>query len=74
MRFVSPVLFLAAAGGVSWYNGQHADRALVLPFMDVIDPGADALRQGELSVIVLIGVAVVLGVRDVLGALRARQE
>lgn len=66
MRFLSPLLFAAAAAGVGWYNGQHADRALVLPFMDVLDATAanDPKRQGELTVLVFAGLAVALGVRE----------
>lgn len=73
MRAFSPVLFFAAAAGVFWYNGQHTDRALVLPFMDVIDPGAasDPVRQGQLTVQILVGVGVVLAWRAIFAHWRA---
>lgn len=69
MRFFSPLLFLAAAGGVYAYNSQQLNQALVLPFMDLIDASSvgNPARQGQLTVQVLIGVALVLGVRDVYG-------
>lgn len=76
MRFLSPILFAAAAAGVAWYNAQQADRALVLPFMDLLDSSAanDPKRQGELTVLVLAGLAIALGVREGVRWARERSE
>ena len=66
MRFLSPVVFALAAVGVAFYNAQDSGRALVLPFVDVLDASAagDPKRQGELTVLVLAGLALALGVRE----------
>jgi hypothetical protein len=74
MRFYSPILFLVAAGGVYAYNSQQVNQALVLPFMDWIDASSvgNPARQGQLTVQVLLGVALALGVRDAFGWWRDR--
>jgi hypothetical protein len=75
MRFLTPLLFAAAAGWVAWYNGQHADRAMVLPFVSALDPAAEGnpARQGELTVMVLGGLAVLLGAWDTVRWLQDRR-
>ncbi|MDP2314921.1 MAG: hypothetical protein Q8P41_18625 [Pseudomonadota bacterium] len=61
MRFLTPALFAAAAVYVGWQNAQHTDRALVLPFLDVVAPGTagNVAAQGALSVNILWGLAAV---------------
>lgn len=75
MRFVTPILFAAAAAYVGWQNGQHTDRVLVLPFLDVIAPGTagNAAAQGALSVQILVGLAVVFGLREGYRMMRDRR-
>ncbi len=64
MRFLTPVLFAAAAGWMAWYNGQYTDRAVVLPFVELLDPSAagDPVKLGSLSVVVLAAIAGILAV------------
>ena len=76
MRFLTPILFAAAAVGVGMYNAQHTDRALVLPFLDVLDPAGanDPARMGMLTVQVLGGIAVIFGIWDGVSWLRSRRS
>ncbi len=61
MRFLTPVVFACAAAYVGWFNATHGDRALILPFLDVLDPSVvgDPAAEGALTVKVLAGLAVV---------------
>lgn len=74
MRFVTPALFAAAAVYIGWYNAQHTDRALVLPFLDSLSPGlaGNMAGQGALTVQIFAGLAIVFTVREVVRALRSR--
>lgn len=76
MRFVSPILFAAAAAYVAWYNGSHEGQVLMLPFMEVLSPATmgDPAAQGALSVNVLAGFAVLFAVLDLVQWLRARRQ
>lgn len=76
MRFLSPVLFAAAGLYVAWYNGNHADRVLMLPFMDVVFPATanDPVAQGAVSWKVLLGLAGIFGVLDAVQWARARRR
>jgi hypothetical protein len=76
MRFITPVLFAAAAVYVGWQNGQHTDRALVLPFLDIIAPGTtgNIAAQGALTVNILFGLAVVFGLWEIFRMMRDRQS
>ncbi|MDP2304837.1 MAG: hypothetical protein Q8P18_02285 [Pseudomonadota bacterium] len=75
MRFITPILFAAAAAYVGWQNGQHTDRVLVLPFLDVIAPATagDAAAQGALTVQILFGLAVVFALWEGYRMMRDRQ-
>lgn len=59
MRFITPLLFAAAAVYVGWQNAQYTDRALVLPFLEVLAPATkgDMAAQGALTVNLLWGLA-----------------
>ncbi len=76
MRFLTPVLFGAAAGWVYWYNAQHAGQAVVFPFVELLDPSAagNPARQGELTVLLLGGMAVVLALWEGVRWARERAE
>jgi len=55
MRFLTPLLFFAAAGYVFWYNDNHTGSVMMFPFMDVLFP-SDAGKphaQGENTVVLL---------------------
>lgn len=75
-RFLTPVLFAGAALYVANFNAQHDDRALMLPFMDVLSPAAagDMHAQGALTVQVLSGLAAVFGLFAVVGFVRDRSR
>ena len=74
MRFVTPALFAAAAVYIGWYNAQHTDRALVLPFLDSLSPSVagNMAAQGALTVQVFGGLALVFTVREVVRYFRSR--
>ena len=59
MRFLTPVVFAGAAAYVGWFNAAHGDRALILPFLDALDPSVagDPAAEGALTVKVLAGLA-----------------
>lgn len=69
-RFLTPALFAGAAAYVAWYNGQHSDRALILPGADLL--AADLPGQGAATVQILGGLAALFGVFAVVGYLRDR--
>lgn len=69
-RFLTPVLFAGGAAYVSWYNGQHSDRALILPGADLL--AQDIAGQGAATVQILGGLAALFGVFAVVGYLRDR--
>jgi 4-amino-4-deoxy-L-arabinose transferase-like glycosyltransferase len=77
-RYLTPIIFFAAAGGASWYNSTHRDSQLLFPGSWLV-PGYenDTFAQGTLTPWVLAGIgaltllyAVVVHVRD----LRARGD
>jgi hypothetical protein len=74
MRFLTPVLFAAAAVYVGWFNGTHTDRTLVLPMLDLLDPSiaSNPAAQGALTVKVLGGLAVVLALWEGVAFFRHR--
>jgi len=48
-RFLAPLLFLAAAGYVWWFNQNHTDRVLLLPLLPALKPSleGDFKAQGD---------------------------
>lgn len=61
MRFLTPVLFFAAAGYVQWFNTSHTDEVLMFPFIDVLYPDAagDPHAMGEASAVLLAAIGMV---------------
>ena len=59
-RYLTPVLFFAAAGYVDWHNGQQSGSVLMFPFIDVLYPAAkgDPALMGRASVWLLIAIGV----------------
>ncbi|MFT4978733.1 MAG: hypothetical protein ACI8S6_004643 [Myxococcota bacterium] len=58
MRFLTPILFFAAAGYVYWYNGSQGEAVLMFPpfIIEVLYPDAagDPHAMGEASVVLLV--------------------
>lgn len=75
-RFLAPLLFLAAAGYVWWFNQNHTDRILLLPFIPLVKPSleGDLRAQGELTAELLAGVGLVLLVIAAIPRRRAKAE
>ena len=75
-RFFAPLLFLAAAGYVYWFNLNHADRVLLLPFLPALKPSleGDFKAQGELTAELLAGVGLLLLVIAAIPRRRRREE
>lgn len=75
MRFVTPILFLLAAGWVWSHNQTATDSVVTLPFLDSLT--ADVHQQGQLTVYICLaiggwlllwqGIAVLRSDRDRLG-------
>lgn len=57
-RWLTPILFLAAAAWVSVHNGAGGPTVLTLPFMDAF-VGPDPRAQGEATVLALVAVGLV---------------
>lgn len=72
MRFITPVLFLAAAGYVYWYNQNHLDRLVLAFVFDLLVPSSkgDLVAQGRYTVMTLAGVGVLYLIRDIIWYLR----
>ncbi len=75
MRFITPGLFAVAAVYVGWYNKQHTDRALVLPFLEELAPSTagDMAAQGALTIKILFGLAIVFGLWEVVRMVQTRR-
>lgn len=58
MRFLTPVLFFAAAGYVHWFNTSQSQEVLQFPFIDILYPASagDHVMQGKASVVLLAAV------------------
>lgn len=61
-RFLAPLLFLGAAGYVWWFNQNHTDRILLLPFIPIVKPSleGDLHAQGEITAQFLAAVGLLL--------------
>lgn len=59
-RFITPILFFAAAGYVQHHNGQNSGSVIVFPFIDVIYPASkgDPQLMGQASIWVLVAMGV----------------
>jgi hypothetical protein len=71
-RWFTPVLFVAAAGFVSWYNGGHQDSQLLFPGTHLV-PGyeGDIFAQGRLTWQLFLGVGGVTGALALVNQIRA---
>jgi hypothetical protein len=73
MRFLTPLLFLAAAFYVRHNNATDPNHVLVLPGIDLVAPGTtdDPVGQGQATVTALFTLAGVFFVWDLWQARRA---
>ena len=76
LRYVWPLLFFVAAGWAWQYNGSHADRKVVFPFVDVIVPSVagDPQQMGEVTVYLVAGLGVVLLAYTIVTHIRSIQR
>lgn len=74
MRFLTPAIFLAAAGWVAWYNANHVDQYHLRWLIDLIAPATrgDVVAQGRWTVGVLGALGALFLVRDIFWVMRAR--
>jgi hypothetical protein len=72
MRFLTPILFFLAGGWVWWTNGQHPDRVVVLPFMDILSD--DVHEQGMYTAWVCWAIAAWFFLWDLLALLRKKRD
>ena len=72
MRFVTPLFFAAAGAWVHVYNGDHAGRVMVLPFMDAF--ASDPAGQGRATVVTLFVFAGTFAVWDTIRWISSRKE
>lgn len=75
MRFLTPILFFAAAAYVSWYNQNHVDRLILAYVFDILVPSSkgDPFTQGRLTVYALGGAGLVFLIRDIVWTLRIKR-
>ena len=73
-RLITPLILFGTAAWLVHFNGTHDDRAMFLPFMDVIDPGSkgDPAAMGRDSAVVIGGLALLSLVWAIVGIVRDR--
>lgn len=72
-RYVTPLLFVALTAYMRGYNQSHADRKLLIPFVDLLFPeiANDPAALGERSVWVAAGLTAVVTLWTLLEHVRA---
>ena len=60
IRYLTPVVFLAAAAYVRWYDASHTASVLMLPFVTSLDGYKDPVAAGDLSWKIIAGIGVFL--------------
>jgi hypothetical protein len=75
-RFLTPLLLLGIAVYAGWYNANHADRQLLVPGIEMLDPSGagDPHALGIFSVKVLFGLAALALAWGVFGLARDRSR
>ena len=75
MRFFTPAFMFAAAAYVWWFNANHTDSVVMLPFVDSIVPSTkgDPAAQGEVSAWIFAGLGSVFFARALWSTLRSRR-
>ena len=73
-RFFTPLLLLAGAGYVHWYNTNHDGSVLLLPFIDIFFPrdAEDPEAMGRATVQALGALGAVTFVVATVGLIRDR--
>lgn len=76
MRFLTPILFFAAALYVDWHNNNQANSILMFPFIDTIYPKSqgDPRAMGEASEKLLLVLGGLFMVRSVFATYRYRRH
>ncbi len=70
-RWITPLLFAAASGGVAYYNGQHTDRQLVFPGLYMVPGHEGLIEQGQLTWQLFAAIAVIAAGFALFGQIRA---
>lgn len=75
-RWISPLLFFAAAAYVFQYNEGHTDSVLMLPFVDAIFPSlkGNPVAIGLRSVMLLVGIGGLLCLSPIIGLFRSQKS
>lgn len=61
-RYLTPILFFAAAAYVDWHNTSQSGSVLMFPFIDLVYPAAkgDPVQLGKISVWMLVGIGALI--------------
>jgi hypothetical protein len=70
-RWITPVLFACASGGVWYYNSLSTARQAVFPGLYLVPGHEDMLAQGRLTWQLFAGIAVLTAVFALIGQIRA---
>ncbi len=72
MRFITPLFMFAAAAYVWWYNTNHTDSVVMLPFIEAIVPSTkgDPAAQGQVSAAIFLGLGAVFFLRAIWGNMK----